>query len=81
MTRRATLRDRAKYTVVLVDTNVVMEAVRTHCWNAMAGGLWVETVEECREEALRGDRGHPPLLQQHTERWLSQVRTGFLLAS
>ena len=44
-------------TVVLVDTNVVMEAVRTRCWNAVAGGLRVETVEECRDEALRGDRG------------------------
>ncbi|WP_329682848.1 hypothetical protein [Longimicrobium sp.] len=163
---------------MLVDTNVVMEAVRTRCWNAVAGGLCVETVEECRDEALRGDRGragyqpvsegdlarlrrvhavgaveratfalayedaqnmdpgerdlfahaysrlargdalwivcsadkacvraavalgwhqrvhslgalasavgaspNPPLLQQHTERWLSQVRTGFLLAS
>ena len=49
-------------TVVLVDTNVVMEAVRTRCWNAVTGGLWVETVEECRDEALRGDRGRPGYL-------------------
>ncbi|HEV3048911.1 MAG TPA: hypothetical protein VGX50_01300 [Longimicrobium sp.] len=48
-----------KDTVVLVDTNVVMEAVRTRCWNAVSGGLCVETVEECRDEALRGDRGRP----------------------
>lgn len=44
---------------MLVDTNVVIEAVRTKCWNALTGGLRVETVEECRDEALRGDRGRP----------------------
>jgi len=49
-------------TVVLVDTNVVLEAVRTRCWNAVTGGLRVETVEECRDEALRGDRGRPGYL-------------------
>jgi Zn-dependent peptidase ImmA (M78 family)/transcriptional regulator with XRE-family HTH domain len=48
-----------KDTVVLVDTNVIMEAVRTHCWNAVAGGLRVKTVEEWRDEAMRGDRGRP----------------------
>lgn len=42
-------------TVVLVDTNVIIEAVRTHCWNALTGGALIETVEECRDEALRGD--------------------------
>lgn len=51
-----------KDTVVLVDTNVVMEAVRTRCWNAVTGGVSVETVEECRNEALRGDRGRPGYL-------------------
>ena len=49
-------------TVVLVDTNVVMEAVRTRCWNAITGGVRVETVEECRDEARRGDRGRPGYL-------------------
>lgn len=48
-----------KDTIVLVDTNVVLESVRTRCWNALAGGLRLETVEECRDEALRGDRGRP----------------------
>lgn len=48
-----------KDTVVLVDTNVMLEAVRTRCWNALTGGLRLETVEECRDEALRGDRGRP----------------------
>lgn len=49
-------------TVVLVDTNVVMEAVRTRCWNAITGGVRVETVEECRDEGMRGDRGRPGYL-------------------
>lgn len=42
-------------TVVLVDTNVIIEAVRTATWNALTGALLVQTVEECRDEALRGD--------------------------
>lgn len=51
---------------MLVDTNVVMEAVRTRCWNAVSGGVRVETVEECRDEALRGDRGQPGYLPVST---------------
>lgn len=39
---------------VLVDTNAIIEAVRTGCWNALTGGLAVETVEECRDETRRG---------------------------
>lgn len=39
---------------VLVDTNVIIEAVRTGCWKAVTGGLAVETVEECRDETQRG---------------------------
>jgi hypothetical protein len=38
--------------IVLVDTNVIIEAVRTECWPAITGGLHVETVAACREEAL-----------------------------
>lgn len=60
-------------TVVLVDTNVVMEAVRTRCWNAITGGLVVETVEECRDEALRGDHGHPGYLPVSADD-LSRIR-------
>jgi hypothetical protein len=62
-----------KDTVVLVDTNVVMEAVRTRCWNALTGGLRVETVEECRDEALRGDRGRPGYLPV-SEQDLARIR-------
>jgi len=38
-----------------VDTNVIIEAVRTGCWRAVTGSLRVETVEMCREEASAGD--------------------------
>lgn len=40
--------------VVLVDTNVIIEAVRTGCWRAITGHMTVETVEVCTEEAGRG---------------------------
>lgn len=46
-------------TVVLVDTNVIIEAVRTATWNALTGALLVETVRECRDEAERGDPMSP----------------------
>lgn len=42
-------------TVILVDTTAIIEAVRTKCWNALAGGRLIETVEECHNEARRGD--------------------------
>ncbi len=41
--------------VYLFDTNAIIEAVRTGIWAAVAGGLSVETVEECQEECRRGD--------------------------
>lgn len=41
--------------VVLVDTNIIIEAVRTHCWNAVVGHFTVETVGKCTEEASTGD--------------------------
>lgn len=39
---------------VLLDTNAVIEAVRTHCWAAITGQLRVETVEACRQELVSG---------------------------
>ena len=42
--------------MLLVDTNVIIEAVRTGCWRAITGQMTVETVEICKEEAKRGDR-------------------------
>lgn len=41
--------------VVLVDTNVIIEAVRTGVWAAITGQLVVETVESCTDESKRGD--------------------------
>lgn len=52
MSRKAEL----KSPLYLLDTNAIIEAVRTGCWNAITGGLHVETVTECRDECLRGDR-------------------------
>ena len=41
--------------VVLTDTMIVIEAIRTGCWNAITGQRKLVTVEKCREELLRGD--------------------------
>ena len=46
-------------TVVLVDTNAIIEAVRTKTWNALTGGLRHETVDECVREAGRGNSNKP----------------------
>lgn len=42
--------------MLLIDTNGIIEAVRTRCWNALTGQLQVETVRECRREARTGNR-------------------------
>lgn len=44
---------------VLVDTNIIIEAVRTGCWNALGTHFRLETVEKCCEEA-RGGVLHRP---------------------
>lgn len=41
--------------VVLVDTNIIIEAVRTRCWNALVSHFTLETVDKCLEEARTGD--------------------------
>lgn len=41
--------------VVLVDTNIIIEAVRARCWNALVGHLSLETVNKCLEEVRTGD--------------------------
>jgi len=41
--------------VVLVDTNIIIEAVRTRCWNALTSSFTLETVDKCLEEARTGD--------------------------
>lgn len=44
---------------VLVDTNIIIEAVRTNCWTALTAHFNIETVEKCCEEARTG-RLHRP---------------------
>lgn len=41
---------------ILVDTNVILEAHRCRCWNPLAGGLQVETVDMCIAEANTGQQ-------------------------
>lgn len=45
--------------VILVDTNIIIEATRTNCWSALNGHYRVETVEKCAEEARSGDAYRP----------------------
>ena len=45
--------------VVLVDTNIIIEAVRTGCWNALTVHFKMETVEKCCEEARTGEAHRP----------------------
>lgn len=41
--------------IFLLDSMIVIEAVRTGCWNAITGQHRVVTVKICEEELLRGD--------------------------
>jgi hypothetical protein len=45
--------------IVLVDTNIIIEAFRAKCWKALTAHFAVETVERCYEEALTGDPLRP----------------------
>ncbi len=45
--------------VVLVDTNIIIEAVRTRCWNAIKAHFQIVTVEKCCEEARTGAAHRP----------------------
>lgn len=42
-----------------VDTNIILEAFRTGCWNALCEQYAIETVEKCIEEALTGNASDP----------------------
>lgn len=44
---------------VLVDTNIIIEAVRTRCWGALTAHFRIETVERCCEEARTGQLHRP----------------------
>ena len=45
--------------VVLVDTNVIIEAHRTAAWAALVGAYGVETVEDCVTETQTGYQQRP----------------------
>lgn len=45
--------------VVLVDTNIIIEAVRTGSWNAITSHFSIQTVEKCCEEARTGEAHRP----------------------
>ena len=49
-----------KSQIVLVDTNVIIEAHRTHCWAAIANYFALETVEKCVEETQTGAQNRSP---------------------
>jgi len=42
--------------IVLLYTNVVIEALQVGCWNAISGGLILETVKACESELYSGKR-------------------------
>jgi hypothetical protein len=44
---------------LLVDTNIIIEAVRVGCWGALKAHFSVETVEKCAEEVRTGDLYRP----------------------
>ena len=58
--------------VVLVDTNVIIEAFRARCWRALTTHFTVETAEKCYEEALTDD----PLKPDYTAVDAAQLRSG-----
>lgn len=45
---------------VLIDTNVIIEAHAKGCWNALAGGFQLETVEVCVTETQTGRQRRRP---------------------
>lgn len=44
---------------VLVDTNVILEAFRTCCWNSVSSCHAIATVDKCVEETLTGNLNTP----------------------
>lgn len=45
--------------IVLLDTNIILETIRSRCWHALTAYYQIETVEKCREEVLTGDPLRP----------------------
>jgi hypothetical protein len=44
----------ARLQTVFVDTNIIIEAIRTGCWKSLVGSYNIQTVEKVKEEALQG---------------------------
>lgn len=42
--------------IVLVDTNIIIEAHRAKCWKAVVNAFKIQTVEKCCEEAATGGK-------------------------
>ncbi|MGD9895708.1 MAG: hypothetical protein AB7T14_01320 [Candidatus Methylacidiphilaceae bacterium] len=60
---------------ILVDTNVIIEAVRIGCWSAIKAYFRVETVEKCCEEARTGDMHRSNYVVVDEEALRKQVNT------
>ena len=60
---------------LLVDTNVLIEAVRTGCWRPITGQLALETVEACRREAVAGSESSIRGYVRVSEDDLARLRT------
>ncbi len=44
---------------IFADTNVILEAFRTHCWAAISKHFSIVTVDKCVEETLTGNPTNP----------------------
>lgn len=53
------IRRGADQETVFLDAMVIIEAVRTKCWNAITGRFAIQTVEVVRDEVRRENRGRP----------------------
>lgn len=63
---------------------IVIEAVRTGCWNAITGRHTVVTVDTCADELRRGDHavsGYVPVTEDHLSRAVVESLTPFAAAS
>lgn len=58
---------------VLVDANVIIEAVRTHSWAAITGQLSVESVNVCCDETQQGSNQDDPAYVSVTKADLSRL--------
>lgn len=73
--------------IVLVDTNVIIEAHRTGCWKALADAFALHTVDKVIEETQTGFQNRKPEQQidlksllatlAHVERVTDEDRAGF----